>query len=67
MILRSLAVLVLLGLLGFCAFGLLATFELTDGSALPWRLGYGGVAVVILVLIWRLLTKQKRHNEREGT
>ena len=53
---KSLLTLVLLGLIGFCGFGLLATFEpLPAATQWPWRVLYGATlmaSVVGLGCLW---------------
>ena len=53
-IVKALLSIALIGLLGFCAFGLLATQEpMDEGNQKPWQLIYGGLAALSLsILAW---------------
>ena len=53
---RILFALVLLGIAGFCGFGLLATFEPLDQNVIAFRIGYGAIGIASLLgagwLVW---------------
>ena len=50
----------LLPVAGFCAFGFLASYELSQPSErLPWQLGYGSGGVACLVVATMLLVLRR--------
>lgn len=53
---KPILILVLLGVVAFCAFGFLATFEpIEQGQQLMWRAAYGVVGVAsIACMAWAL-------------
>ena len=57
LIARTVLTLGLLGLLAFCVFGFLASYEYAEPlKRLPWQLGYGagaGVCLLATVVVWR--------------
>ena len=55
--LRLLLILILFGVLGFCAFGFLASYEPTTRNMLPWRVLFGGVGCAALFGIARIVRK----------
>lgn len=54
---RAFLTLVLLGVLAFCVFGFLASYEYAESSRrLPWQLGYGAggaVCLFYMARVWR--------------
>jgi hypothetical protein len=58
-ILRLLYALLLLGVALFAVFGFLATFEPSEQSMLPWRIGYAAVGVgAVIVALWLLMPRR---------
>lgn len=47
-----------LGIIGFCVFGFLATFEVGVSNALAFRVGYLVIAIACLVGMVRLMTSK---------
>ena len=62
--LRILGVLALIGVMAFCVFGFLATYELGISARYPWQRGYafGGLASLIGVVL--LLRPRCRRNSK---
>lgn len=59
-ILRLLYAVLLLAVALFAVFGFLATFEPSDQSVLPWRIGYAAVGVgAVIVAIWLLMPRRR--------
>ena len=53
---RAFLTLVLLGVLTFCVFGFLASYEVEGSTRWPWQLGYGvgaSVCVFCMARVWR--------------
>ena len=59
-ILRLLYAVLLLGVALFAVFGFLATFEPSEQSVLPWRIGYAAVGIgAVIVVIWLLVPRRR--------
>ena len=52
---RILGALTLLALAAFCVFGFLASFEPSETSRLPWKVGYAAMTIVCLTGAVQLL------------
>ncbi len=68
---RAVLTLGLLGLLAFCVFGFLSSYEYAEPSRrLPWQIGYGTGGAVCLfatVLLWCSLVSRRNRNTRNKT
>jgi len=64
---RVLAALVLVGIVLFCGFGFLASYEYSDPSKrLPWQIGYGVLGLACLSGAV-LLLRRRRQNSKSST
>lgn len=68
LMIRVVLAVLLLGVVGFCSFGFLATFEPTNDSMVGWRIGYGAVGVASLVgAVWIVrAARSSRDKPRES-
>lgn len=68
LIVRVVLAVVLLGVVGYCVFGFLATLEPMNDSVLGWRIGYGAVGIASLVgAVWIVrAARSSRDKPRES-